>query len=88
MWGCHNEMHFKKDDSGCHVETRMKEARACPWRQLGSYHKVQMRYNYSMDKGGGDKMERSMQMSQTGGNAANVSSLNFRKKHSSFGIRG
>ena len=47
-----------------------------------------MRYNYSMDKGGGDKMERSMQMSQTGGNAANVSSLNFRKKYSSFGIKG
>lgn len=60
----------------------------CPWRQLGSYHKVQVRDNHSLDKGGGDKMERSRQMSQTGGNAANVTSLNFRKKHSSFGIRG
>lgn len=60
----------------------------CPWRQLGSYQKVQVRDNHSLDKRGGDKMERGRQMSQTGGNAANVNSLNFRKKHSSFGIRG
>lgn len=33
-------------------------------------------------------MERSRQMSQTGGNAANVTSLNFRNEHSLFDIRG
>lgn len=70
-------MHFKK--------MTLASVGRTEWRRHGhskASAKVQVSEASGLDKGGGGKI------SKTGSNSANVTCLNFRKKHSSIGIRG
>lgn len=64
---------------------REEHVRGDSWRLL---QRSRGKDDSCLDKGRGEKTERNGQIPKTRGDDANVTSLNFKKKHSSFRIRG